>query len=138
VIVASLGWAGASLYARRTTLVARPLTSAGLQMVTAAGLLSVASGARGELGRIRPEGISPASAGAFVYLVVVGSIVGYPGRRPQGCRRSPHPVAAAPSSPGAAILSSVVLIVTARSARARASVLRFPARVREVAFSRAA
>jgi drug/metabolite transporter (DMT)-like permease len=161
VIVASLGWAGASLYARRTTLVARPLTSAGLQMVTAAGLLSVASGASGELGRIRPEGISVASAGAFVYLVVVGSIVGYlsftwlNGNAPPtlvstyayvnpavaillGWLLLGEAIGGRTVLSGAAILSSVVLIVTARSARARASVLRFPARVREAAFSRAA
>ena len=39
---------------------------------------------------------------------------------------------------GLAILTSVVLIVTARSPRARATVLQFPARVREAALSRAA
>jgi drug/metabolite transporter (DMT)-like permease len=39
---------------------------------------------------------------------------------------------------GAAILTSVVLIVTARSPRARATVLQFPTRVREAALARAA
>ena len=39
---------------------------------------------------------------------------------------------------GLAILASVVLIVTARLPRARATVLRFPARVREAALARAA
>src|SRR2546428_6823033 len=46
-------------------------------MVTAAGLLAVASAAGGELGRIQPERISAVSAGAVVYLAVVGSLVGY-------------------------------------------------------------
>ena len=48
VVLASLGWAGASLYARRTAPEGRPLTTAGLQMLTAAGLLAVASVTGGE------------------------------------------------------------------------------------------
>ena len=161
VVIASLGWAAASLYARRTTLDARPLTSAGLQMVTAAGLLSVASGASGELGRFHPESISAASGGAFAYLVVVGSIVGYlsyswlNGHAPAtlvstyayvnpavavllGWLLLGEAIGGRTVLSGAAILTSVVLIVTARSARARATVLQFPARVREAALSRAA
>src|SRR5260370_472006 len=77
VVVSSLAWAGSSLYARRTSPGGRPLTSAGLQMVSAAGLLAVASGTGGELGRLHLGRVSPASWGAFVYLAVVGSLVGY-------------------------------------------------------------
>jgi drug/metabolite transporter (DMT)-like permease len=161
VVVSSLGWAGASLYARRTTLEARPLASAGLQMVAAAGLLAVASATSGELGRVHPERITAASGGAFAYLVVVGSIVGYLAYSWLN-RNAPAPLVStyAYVNPavavllgwlllgeaigvrtvlsGAAILTSVVLIVTARSPRARATVLRFPARAREAALSRAA
>jgi drug/metabolite transporter (DMT)-like permease len=161
VVISSLGWAAASLYARRTTLDRRPLTSAGLQMVTAAGLLSVASGASGELGRFHPGSISAASGGAFAYLVVVGSIVGYlsyswlNGHAPAplvstyayvnpavavllGWLLLGEAIGGRTVLSGAAILTSVVLIVTARSARARATVLQFPARVRAAALSRAA
>src|SRR5207244_9514953 len=64
VVIASLGWAAASLYARRREGPS-PLTAAGLQMVTAAGFLAVAGGARGELGHVQLERISAASAVAF-------------------------------------------------------------------------
>jgi len=77
IVLSSLVWAACSLYARRTQLGSRPLTSAGLQMLTAAALLAVVGGASGELGHVRPGAISAASAGAVAYLVVAGSLVGY-------------------------------------------------------------
>jgi drug/metabolite transporter (DMT)-like permease len=159
VVVSSLGWAGASLYARRTAPEGKPLTSAGLQMVTAAGLLSVASAAGGEYTRFHP--VTAAVGGAFAYLVVVGSIVAYlsytwlNANAPValvstyayvnpavavllGWLLLGEHVGARTAVAGLAILASVVLIVTARSQRARATVLRFPARVREAALQRAA
>src|SRR5438876_288023 len=42
IVLSSLSWAAASLYARRRGPGGRPLTSAGLQMVTASALLAIA------------------------------------------------------------------------------------------------
>ena len=159
VVLASLGWAGASLYARRTAPGGRPLTTAGLQMLTAAGLLAVASLAGGEYARF--HALTFAVGGAFAYLVVVGSIVAFLSYTWLNANAPPalvstyayvnpavavllgwlllgEHVGARTAVAGLAILASVVLIVTARSPRARATVLQFPARVREAALSRAA
>jgi len=161
IVISSLAWAGASLYARRTTLGARPLTATGLQMVTAAGLLAVASAAGGELGRIQPERISAVSAGAFVYLAVVGSLVGYlcyvwlNANAPStlvstyayvnpavavvlGWLLLGEEIGLRTLLAGAAILAAVMLIVTAKSAPARAKVVQLPARIRDAALERAA
>ena len=161
IVLSSLAWAGCSLYARRTSADRRPLTSAGLQMVSAAGLLAVASGTGGELGRFHLGRISPASWGAFVYLAVVGSLVGYmcfiwlndnaPATLVStyafvnpavavllGWAILGEGIGVRTLLAGAAILTAVVLIVAAKSEPARARVLRLPARVRDAAFQRAA
>jgi drug/metabolite transporter (DMT)-like permease len=159
IVVSSLAWAGAALYARRTTPAHKPLTSAGLQMVTAAGLLAVASTSSGEYAHFRA--LTSAAAGAYAYLVIVGSIVGYLSF--SWLNRNAPPalvstyayvnpavavllgwlllgehVTARTALAGLAILASVVLIVTSRSPRARATVVQLPARVRQAALSRAA
>jgi drug/metabolite transporter (DMT)-like permease len=159
VVLASLGWAGASLYARRTAPEGRPLTAAGLQMVTAAALLAVGSVTGGEFARFRPPTLPV--LGAFAYLVIVGSVVAYVSYSWLNHSAPPalvstyayvNPAVAVllgwlllgehvtgrTGLAGMAILASVLLIVTSRSARARATVLRLPARVREAALSRAA
>ncbi|HEY2934973.1 MAG TPA: EamA family transporter, partial [Gaiellaceae bacterium] len=115
----------------------------------------------GELGRVHLGRISPASWGAFVYLAVVGSLVGYmcfiwlndnaPATLVStyafvnpavavllGWAILGEGIGVRTLLAGAAILTSVVLIVTAKSEPARARVLRLPARVRDAAFQRAA
>jgi drug/metabolite transporter (DMT)-like permease len=75
VVFTSLGWAAASLYSRGAPPSESAFLGAAMQMLTGGALLAVAGAASGELGRVHSP--SAASAGAILYLVVVGSIVGF-------------------------------------------------------------
>lgn len=76
-VVASLSWTSASLYSRNAPLPRRPLVGAGMQMMVGGGILVLAGAARGELALIRPEAFSAASMLALLYLITIGSWVGY-------------------------------------------------------------
>jgi drug/metabolite transporter (DMT)-like permease len=162
VVVSSLVWAVTAHYARRTRLGdAAPLTSAGFQMLAAGVLLAVASGSAGEPGRIHLGAVSPVGVGAFLYLALAGSILAFLSFTWLNANVAPtlvstyafvNPAVAVVLGwailgegiggrtllAGAAILVSVVLIVTGKSEPARAKVLRLPARLRDAAFERAA
>jgi drug/metabolite transporter (DMT)-like permease len=77
ILAAALAWAAGSAYARIALLPKAPFLSAAMQMLCAAALLAVTGAAMGEVGRVHPSAISAASAAAFVYLVVFGSIVAF-------------------------------------------------------------
>jgi drug/metabolite transporter (DMT)-like permease len=77
VLVASLAWAAGSLYARRAAAPPRPLTGAALQMLAGGVLLGLAGLARGEAGEVDPAAVSGASVIALVYLIAIGSLVGF-------------------------------------------------------------
>lgn len=77
LLVASISWAGGSLYARRAPLPRRPLVGAAMQMIAGGAALTVVGVAAGELGRLDPGAISLASWVAIAYLVVFGSLVGF-------------------------------------------------------------
>jgi drug/metabolite transporter (DMT)-like permease len=70
-------WAGGSLYARGAALPESPLLSASLQMLTAAVFLGVAGLASGETSGIHADTFSTKPLVAFVYLVVVGSLIAF-------------------------------------------------------------
>jgi drug/metabolite transporter (DMT)-like permease len=70
-------WAGGSLYARGAALPESPLLSASLQMLTAAVFLGVAGLASGETSGIHADTFSTRPLVAFVYLVVVGSLIAF-------------------------------------------------------------
>ena len=76
-LVGSLVWAAGSLYARRAEMPARPLAGAALQMLAGGVLLALAGLVRGEANDVDPAGVSGETAAAFVYLVLVGSLVGF-------------------------------------------------------------
>ncbi len=76
-IVAAASWAIGSVYQRHAHLPRRPFVAAGMEMVVAAGAFAVAGILAGELGRLDPEAFSRASAIAVVYLVVIGSWIGF-------------------------------------------------------------
>jgi drug/metabolite transporter (DMT)-like permease len=78
VLFSPISWASGSLYAsHRARLPSRPLVATALQMLSGAVALGAASLATGELGRFSPGAVSPNSAWALAYLVLVGSLVAY-------------------------------------------------------------
>jgi drug/metabolite transporter (DMT)-like permease len=70
-------WAGGSLYARGAALPESPLLSASMQMLAAGVFLGVAGLASGEASGIHAGTFSSKPLIAFVYLVVVGSLIAF-------------------------------------------------------------
>jgi drug/metabolite transporter (DMT)-like permease len=70
-------WAGGSLYARGAALPESPLLSASMQMLAAAVFLGVAGLVSGEASGIHADTFSTKPLIAFVYLVVVGSLIAF-------------------------------------------------------------
>ena len=70
-------WAAGSLYARGAALPESPLLSASMQMLAAAVFLGVAGLASGETSGIHADTFSTKPLIAFVYLVVVGSLIAF-------------------------------------------------------------
>ena len=77
VVGASLSWAVGSLYARRAPLPRRPLVGTAMEMLAGGVLLGVVALVAGELGRFHPQNISGESLGGLVYLITVGSWIGF-------------------------------------------------------------
>ncbi len=78
LVFAPIGWSLGSLYAARKATPVRPsLLGSSLQMLGGAAVAAVLSLVSGELGRFDPAAVSPTSMGAFLYLTLVGSLVGY-------------------------------------------------------------
>ncbi|TMD30433.1 MAG: EamA family transporter [Chloroflexi bacterium] len=78
VLLSPISWASGSLYAsHRAQLPRRPLVAAAVQMLSGAVVLGVASLATGELASFQPASVTASAGGALLYLIVVGSIVGY-------------------------------------------------------------
>jgi drug/metabolite transporter (DMT)-like permease len=77
LVFSSLAWAAGSLYSRRAPLPPRPLVGAAMQMLAGGLMLTVLSAATGELGRFHPSQVSWQSGLGLVYLVVVGSLIGF-------------------------------------------------------------
>jgi drug/metabolite transporter (DMT)-like permease len=76
-VCASLSWTSASLYSRTAPLPKRPLVGAGMEMMIGGAVLVVAGFARGEASLIRFEAFSLASLMALLYLITIGSWVGF-------------------------------------------------------------
>jgi drug/metabolite transporter (DMT)-like permease len=76
-LTASLFWTGASLYSRNAPLPARPLVGAGMEMMVGGAVLILGGILRGELALLRPEDFSARSVLALLYLIVIGSWVGF-------------------------------------------------------------
>ena len=70
-------WAGGSLYARGAKLPASPLLSASMQMLTASVFLGIAGLVTGEAGRVHADTFATKPVIAFVYLVLVGSLIAF-------------------------------------------------------------
>jgi drug/metabolite transporter (DMT)-like permease len=74
---AAISWAIGSLYARRAPLPRSALLGTGMEMLTGGIALMIGGTLLGELGRIEVDSFSDRSLLAVVYLVLIGSIVGY-------------------------------------------------------------
>jgi drug/metabolite transporter (DMT)-like permease len=77
LLVASLSWAGGSLYARHATLPKRPLVGTGMEMLAGGVLLALVGAVRGELGRVDLAAVSIESLLGLAYLIVFGSLVAF-------------------------------------------------------------
>jgi drug/metabolite transporter (DMT)-like permease len=78
LVLASICWAAGSLRARRNHAAGQsPWIQTSVQMICGGVALMAVSAALGEFSGFRPASVSSASAVAIVYLVVLGSWVGY-------------------------------------------------------------
>ena len=78
LLVASLIWSAGSLYSRTAQNSPSPFLAAGQQMLAGGALLFLFGMALGELRGFDPRQITWLSLGAFVYLVAIGALVGFP------------------------------------------------------------
>lgn len=77
LLVASLSWAGGSLFARRAPLPARPLVGTAMQMLAGGLVLTVVATAAGEWADLDIAAISLESLLGLGFLIVFGSLVGF-------------------------------------------------------------
>jgi drug/metabolite transporter (DMT)-like permease len=77
LLVAALSWSVASVLNRKLPLPASKIVSAGAQMLVGGLMLAAASAIAGELPDFHPAAVSRSAWLALLYLVIVGSIVGF-------------------------------------------------------------
>jgi len=77
LLVTSFIWSAGSLYSRVAKHAASPFLTAAQQMICGGILLLVAGIITGEPPRFHPGSVSLLSLGSFIYLVLIGAVVGY-------------------------------------------------------------
>ncbi|MBI4661473.1 MAG: EamA family transporter [Verrucomicrobia bacterium] len=77
LLLASFSWACGSLYVRYTPKPDTALMGGALQMITGGAILCVMGLAAGELTSFRVAEISARSAGGFLFLLFIGSMLGF-------------------------------------------------------------
>jgi drug/metabolite transporter (DMT)-like permease len=77
VIGSAFSWAAGTVLLRRRRAGGPRLAVAAYQMLLGGGALILIGLALGEAGALTPERFTPAAVGAFFYLLVVGSLVGF-------------------------------------------------------------
>ncbi len=77
LLLSPVFWATGSLYSRTAAVPRRPLVGTAMQMLAGSAVLGVLALVTGDVARVRLAEITPASLAALVYLVLVGSLVGY-------------------------------------------------------------
>jgi drug/metabolite transporter (DMT)-like permease len=77
LLVSSFIWSAGSLYSRTAKHAASPFLTAAQQMLCGGLLLLLAGIATGEMRHFHPSSISILSLASFVYLVIIGAVVGY-------------------------------------------------------------
>jgi drug/metabolite transporter (DMT)-like permease len=77
VLGGAAAWATGSLVVRYGARPPSPGLGTGMQMVAGGGVLLLVAGVRGELAMVDVGSVSAASVGAFFYLIIFGSLVGF-------------------------------------------------------------
>jgi drug/metabolite transporter (DMT)-like permease len=77
LLVTSFIWSAGSLYSRIAKHAASPFMTAAQQMLCGGLLLLFAGIITGEMRRFHPSSISTLSLASFIYLVIIGAVVGY-------------------------------------------------------------
>ena len=77
LLVTSFIWSAGSLYSRSAKHVASPFFAAAQQMICGGLLLMLFGLVVGEARNFHPAKVTSLSLGAFVYLVLIGAIIGY-------------------------------------------------------------
>lgn len=77
LLVSSFIWSAGSLYSRTAKHAASPFLTAAQQMLCGGLLLLLAGIVTGETRRFHPGSISILSLASFIYLVIIGAVVGY-------------------------------------------------------------
>jgi len=77
LLVSSFIWSVGSLYSRVAKHAASPFLTAAQQMLCGGMLLLFVGIVTGELRRVHLSSISMLSLGSFIYLVIIGAVVGY-------------------------------------------------------------
>jgi len=77
LLIANITWASGSIYSRHARQPVSALLAIAMQMICGGVLLLLAGAAMGEARHLHPGAITAASAAAFAYLTLVGSLVGF-------------------------------------------------------------
>ena len=77
VLLASLAWAGGSVYSNRNPIDGPTTMASGMQMLAGGGLLLLLALVAGDFKRLNLETASWTSIGAFAYLTIFGSLVAF-------------------------------------------------------------
>ena len=77
LLVSSFIWSAGSLYSRSAKHAASPFLTAAQQMLCGGLLLLLTGILTGEMRRFHPGSVSILSLASFVYLVIIGAVVGY-------------------------------------------------------------
>lgn len=77
LLVACTSWSVGSIYSRRAKHGLDPFMGSAVQMITGSGALLLTAGLGGEFSRLDVARISPEAWQAFVYLVAIGSLIGF-------------------------------------------------------------
>jgi drug/metabolite transporter (DMT)-like permease len=77
LLVSSFIWSAGSLYSRTAKHAASPFLTAAQQMLCGGLLLLLTGVLTGELRRFHPGSVSILSLGSFIYLVIIGAVIGY-------------------------------------------------------------
>jgi drug/metabolite transporter (DMT)-like permease len=77
LLIAALSWSIASVLSRKLPLPPSKMMSSGAQMLAGGVLLTLVAAARGEFRGFHPSSVSGGAWLALLYLIVVGSIIGF-------------------------------------------------------------